>query len=233
MHNYDVVVTDAAGFRELRPAETLLLNPSTGVIVAKQTPPTVRFKDGTGRVKPVCPFLEVWARYEDDGDFLPLTLRELGDLHRNAAALSWDVTVANLKVLRRTGDPRDGVTATAPAFSDHQIHKLIGKSANFKANGSVEFGSVQYVNPTDVFPESGFASRHRPDWCFGAAASNVIPANRAVYNDGQGQWPGYADSNAPRQRRIRARVLRQVPAESTRATPKACRLAISTTPAMA
>ena len=49
MHNYDTVVTPGTGFRELRAAETLLLNPSTGEIVAKQTPPAVRFKDSAGR----------------------------------------------------------------------------------------------------------------------------------------------------------------------------------------
>jgi hypothetical protein len=80
MHNYEVVVGSPTGYRDLVPAETLLLNPNSGEIVAKNTPPAVRFKDGAGRVKPVCPFLEVLARYEDNGDFLPLTMRELQDL---------------------------------------------------------------------------------------------------------------------------------------------------------
>ena len=86
MHNYETVVTPGTGFRELRPAETLLLNPSTGDIVAKETPPAVRFKDGAGRVKPVCPFLEIWARFDDEAELRPLTLTELGDLQRGPRA---------------------------------------------------------------------------------------------------------------------------------------------------
>ena len=126
MHNYEVVVGSPTGYRDLVPAETLLLNPNSGEIVAKNTPPAVRFKDGAGRVKPVCPFLEMWARYEDNGDFLPLTMRELQDLGLTPQSLSWDVTVANLKVLRRTGEPRDRITAMLSGITDHARHQLRG-----------------------------------------------------------------------------------------------------------
>jgi len=84
----------------------------------KKTPPVVRFKDGAGLIKPVCPVLEVWARYEDEGEFLPLTTRELGDLNLTRAAVTWDVTFANLKMLRRTGEPGDLASAVAFLASD-------------------------------------------------------------------------------------------------------------------
>ena len=126
MHNYEAVITPGTGYRELRPAETLMLNPSTGEIIAKQTPTGVRFKDGAGRVKPVCPFLEVWARFDDEPELRPLTLSELADLQRGPEHISWDVTFANLKVLRRTGEPGDRVEARITGITSHESRPLQG-----------------------------------------------------------------------------------------------------------
>ena len=89
-----------------------MVNPMTGEIVAKQIPAgPVRFKDGAGRVKPVCPFLEVWARFDDDADLRALTKNDLTNLGRGPEHISWEVSFANLKMLRRTGQPADRVEA--------------------------------------------------------------------------------------------------------------------------
>ncbi|SCB53506.1 hypothetical protein GA0061099_10685 [Bradyrhizobium yuanmingense] len=147
MHNYDLVVTAGSGYRELRPAETLLVNPVTGEIVAKQVPSSpVRFKDGAGRVKPVCPFLEVWGRFDDDPELRPLTVNDLADLGRGPEHISWDVLFANLKMLRRTGQPSDRVEARIAGITGHVQHTFIGRCANFKSGTSVAFGSWLCAN---------------------------------------------------------------------------------------
>lgn len=197
MHNYNVVISGTIGFRELRPAETLLLNPATGEIVAKQIPPVVRFKDGTGLIKPVCPFLEVWARYEDDGDLLPLTLAELNDLGLDPQALSWEVHFANIKILRRTGEPGDRISAMLTGIADHQRHSLDGHAINFRNNRTLKFATVQYVKPTAAFPEIRFRFTPAEGLVYGTNPDAVIPAERAIYDDVRGTWEEHTDENTP------------------------------------
>jgi hypothetical protein len=195
MHNYDVEINSATDYRDLVPAETLLLDPGSGEVVAKQTPPVVRFKDGAGLVKPVCPFIEVWARYDETGDFLPLTLVELQDLGLSPAALSWDVTFANLKVLRRTGEPADRVTAALSGVTDHQRHSLEGRAVNFKSGQSIHFGFVQYVKPTATHPEIRFRFTPPAGLVYGTNPDSIVPANRAVYDPVRGTWDTHNDDN--------------------------------------
>jgi hypothetical protein len=196
MHNYDAVLSSATGFRELRPAETLLVNPSTGEIVAKQTPATVRFKDGAGKVKPVCPFLEVWARFDDEADLRPLTLTELGELGRGPEHIAWDVTFGNLKMLRRTGQPTDRVEARITDITTHDHRPLEGRCANFKADRFVPLGSVQYVKPTTVFPEIRLRFTPPAGLVYGHTQDAVVPAQRAVYDRSRGTWDTHADGSA-------------------------------------
>lgn len=197
MHNYEAVITPGTGYRELRPAETLMLNPSTGEIIAKQTPTGVRFKDGAGRVKPVCPFLEVWARFNDEAELRPLTLSELADLQRGPEHISWDVTFANLKVLRRTGDPGDRVEARITGITSHEGRPLQGDCANFKADRFIAFGSVQYVKPTTAFPEIRLRFTAPAGLVYGHTADAVIPAPNVVYDRTRGTWDTHSDSATP------------------------------------
>ncbi len=193
MHNYDAVINSAAGFRELHPSATLLVNPGTGEIVTVQTPAAVRFKDGAGRVKPVCPFLEVWARFDDEADLRPLTLIELGELGRGPEHVAWDVTVGNLKVLRRTGQPTDRVEARITGITSHAAHPLQGRCANFKADRFVAMGSVQYLKPTPAFPEIRLRFTPPAGLVYGHTADAVIPAQRAVYDRSRGTWDTHED----------------------------------------
>lgn len=196
MHNYDSVVTAGSGYRELRPAQTLMVNPVNGEIVASPTPAgPVRFKDGAGRVKPVCPFLEVWGRFDDDPDLRALTMNDLADLGRGPEHISWDVSFANLKMLRRTGQPADRVEARIAGITAHVQHTLIGHCANFKAGKSVAFGSVQYIKPTTAFPEIRLRFTPPAGLVYGHTASQVIPAGNAVYDRTRGTWDTHSDSS--------------------------------------
>jgi hypothetical protein len=197
MHNYEADITSATGFRALRAAETLMINPSTGEVVAKQTPPAVRFKDAAGRVKPVCPFLEIWARFDNETELRPLTLTELGDLGRGPEHIAWEATFANLKILRRTGEPGDRVEARITGIVTHDRRALQGRCANFKADRFVVFGSVQYVKPTPAFPEIRLRFTPPAGLVYGHTASAIIPAENAVYDRTRGTWDTHTDAAVP------------------------------------
>jgi hypothetical protein len=165
LENYEVKVIDPFGFRRIQQAPTLIVNPDTGAIDQETKPdPTKRvaFRDAQGRVKPLAPFLEVWARFADGGDFEPLTKNHLADLQLQPADVEWGIQAANIKAFRRTGHVADQVVANvAIAKSDdtpHDARPLLGQCPNFKldANGnqkSISFGTVRYIRPTDTFPE--------------------------------------------------------------------------------
>ena len=76
LENFRLQIDDPIGFRKIVPAPTLAVDDASGAITGESTGATVRFRDGQGRVKPLAPFLEVWARFEDNGAFEPLTMRK-------------------------------------------------------------------------------------------------------------------------------------------------------------
>lgn len=152
MDNYHAVVREPTGYRELQPAPTLRVDPADGAIAEETQPADVRFRDGTGRVRPVAPFLELWARF-GAGDLEPLTTAHLEAAGLTPADLRWRVVAANLKAARRTGDGKDGIHADTGPFSDHAEHQLTGRAANFKAGKSISLGTVRFIRPTADFPE--------------------------------------------------------------------------------
>src|SRR5262249_40572132 len=129
LENYDLVVEDPLGHRRIKPAETLRGDRATGEIIgAPYTPPETQFPR-RDRIRPVAPFLEVFARTGDDG-LEPLTLALLEAEGVAPQDLRWTVTIGNIKAFRRTGDVNDKVLASAH-FSDHAAHPLNGQCANF------------------------------------------------------------------------------------------------------
>lgn len=197
MHNYDAVISSAAAYRDLVAADTLVLDSNSGEIVQKFRPPSVRFKDGAGQIKPVCPFLEVWARFDEETELRPLTLTELGELGRGPEHLSWEVTFANLKMLRRTGDPGDRVVSRIAGINDHGRRRLAARAANFKADRSVHLGWVQYVKPSAAFPEIRFRFTPPPGQVYGSRSDSVVSAQNAVYDAMRGTWSRHTDDAPP------------------------------------
>ena len=190
MDNYDVQAPDnPAEYRKLIPAETLIIE--NGQVRIK-TPVEVRFRDNAGRIRPVCPFLEVWARFEDDGDLEPLTQQHLADLQLSPADVKWQVHVANLKAYRRTGQENDKIEADLDEFSDHAVKDLEGKSPHFKAGKSIPFGMVQYIDPTDAFPEVRLRFTPAPGKVYGPGANDPNTVDD-VYDAASGDWDNHAD----------------------------------------
>jgi hypothetical protein len=159
MENYDLQLPlddkgkPTTGFREIVPAQTLVIDPDDGSVAESFIPSEIRFRDAEGRIKPVSPFLEVWVQFEESDDLVPLTADHLAELGVTTSAIQWRARAANRKPFRRTGDPRDIVGATTEVFSDHSVHPLVGFAPNFKPGKSITLGKVQYVRPTKEFSE--------------------------------------------------------------------------------
>src|SRR5262249_53656308 len=129
--NYEVVTDNQnpGAPRQLVPAETLFVAPATGEITGSGIPADIKFRDENQDIHPVAPFLEVWARFEEGGNYRPLTLSDLNDLHLTPDDLQWQVQVANHKVFRRTKQQDDKVEADTGLFGDHTARPLVGHCA--------------------------------------------------------------------------------------------------------
>lgn len=201
MDNYEVVIReeDPVGYRQLLPAETLVVDRRSGEITGVVKPHRVQFRDEAGRIRPVSPFLEVWARFEEDGPLMPLTTHHLADLDLAPADLQWKVHVGNIKVFRRTGDPHDKVEAVVGPFSDHQVMELRGLCDNFLPESFLFFGSVQYIKPTEAFPQIRLRFTPAPGKVYGPPGQDGESVKAVpVYDPSRGHWVGYADPDNSR-----------------------------------
>ena len=139
-------------FRTIKPAPTFIVDPATGEITGTRTPESIAFKQD-GRIRPVAPFLEVFAVTGDD-KLVPLTLGLLRKAGLGPNAIKWNVVVANRKVTRRTNHKGDHVEAKTGWFSNHDPHPLKGYSAHFISKAAfIDFGHVRYIKPSENYPE--------------------------------------------------------------------------------
>jgi hypothetical protein len=195
MENYEIGATGADGYRALTPAETLAVDSVAGEISGVGTPPTVRFRDATGRIKPVCPFVEVWARFGNEPDLRPLTVDDLRRLNVDASAVRWQVRAGNHKAFRRTGDPADQIDADTGMFNDHATHLLTGGCANFKPGKTIPFGAVRYIKPNAAFPEIRLRFTPAAGKVFGPTPGDPNTVDDP-YDAMRGRWDGHSDDDA-------------------------------------
>jgi hypothetical protein len=204
-YSFDLDIDHASekplGYRQIKAHPTLIVNENTGEIESQRTPVTLEFKRG-GKIRPVAPFLEVFAVNEQD-QLVPLTLDLLRKHDLTDDDVSWQVTVSNRKVVRRTEDEHDLIHAQLEWFSDHQSHTLKGKCDHFVAKESfVNFGSVRFIKPNDQFPDirlrftpaAGLIyGPDRPAEALEALADKYpeyyqIPKDRQIYDAAKGGW---------------------------------------------
>ncbi|HEV2866581.1 MAG TPA: hypothetical protein VGX37_08695 [Allosphingosinicella sp.] len=121
-------------------------------------PDSIRFRDGA-LIRPVCPFVEVWARVGDpDSDAAswrdaPLTPALLAAEGLAPADLTFEVTARNLKAARRTQRPELAYGTFPPvvvAGDDHSVRPLAGTSPPspapmIPAGREIPLGSVQVI----------------------------------------------------------------------------------------
>jgi hypothetical protein len=211
VNNYDLVVPDdqPLGYRQIVPAPTLIVEEKTGRIAAREVRP-VTFKDEQGRIRPVAPFLELWGSSGGD-KWVHLTSEDLA-----GADIRWRVRVANIKAFRRTGDPHDRIEADSEWFTDHTRRELRGVAVNFLAGKYIPLGHIQFIDPTNEFPQ--IRARWTPAYGYvygsspfvvnadGTYASNSLgylqfDANLhdVVYDSSKGKWLGYDEAFPPNQ----------------------------------
>ena len=214
LDNYTIAPDDTAtlGFRRIHPGDTLVVDEAEGDIKETRRAENIAFTDD-GRIRPVAPFLEVFAVMDDDS-LVPLTEKTLVDHGLTAASVQWRVHVANRKIFRRTQDEDDVITAKVEWFSHHDRQPLPGHCPNFVSpDAAVDFGHVRYIRPNDAFPEIRLRFTPAKGLIYGAnrfdpgdveppkvtpeeddhhkppkAAENIIPSELCIYDADKGSW---------------------------------------------
>jgi hypothetical protein len=195
MDNYEFEYPDPVGFRRIVGAPTVLVDPVSGELSLKEAPFAVRFRDEASRIRPICPFMELWAREAGGEDIVPLTTSLLDECGLQPSDVRWQVEVGNIKAYRRTSDPNDQIHADTGAFSDHQPKNLMGTCKNFVEGARLPFGSVQYIAPNEAFPEIRLRFSPAHGLVYGTASEKPDPNVHAVVYDSQkGKWKGYYDA---------------------------------------
>lgn len=207
----DVPAERPLDFRTIVPCESFHVDPGTGALTP-YTPANIRFRDDDKKVRPVAPFLEVFAVTDANPSLLvPLTPALLAANGLGLDAVAWTVEVANIKVFRRTKIYADKITAAVRDFRDHDSHDLRGECPNFRDKKTLPLGAVRFIRPTDAYP--GLRLRFTP------AAGKVYGSSRMRYTSktvevedkvfdsddriiydprpGKGTWRGYAESSGP------------------------------------
>lgn len=186
------------GHRRLVPAETFEIDDDTGEIARVYVPDELTFKED-GVVRPVAPFLELWAVTADDV-LEPVTVELLARDGLTPADVRWRTQVGNIKMFRRTKDPADRILADTDAFSDHAAHALEGRCDHFVDGAVLPLGSVRFIAPTAAHPEIRLRFTPARGYVYGSTGPvidpGIIPEDRLIYDSEKGSWRGYFDRSS-------------------------------------
>ena len=197
-------------FRVIQPRETLVVDPASGEVVDKYTPERIRFKD-EDRVRPVAPFLELFAEMSD-GTVRQVNLDLLKAERLDPSAVKWSVDVANLKVFRQTQDAKDKIEAKIGPIDDHQVHELQGVAENFLPGKYISFGTFRYIKPNERAGEIRARFTPGKGLVYGSSTERIVVGDtrptldpvfqgfedRIVYDRTRGKWHNFqADASSP------------------------------------
>jgi len=213
---YDLVVPKdkPLGFRTIVPTTTFMINPGNHQIIPSH-PTYVTFKDAAsttttqGTARPVAPFLELFAITSDAPDTLvPVTETLLIEAGYTINCISWSVTMANLKVFRRTGDPNDKILATIENIQLTGQQELKGLCNNFYDNKYLPLGKVQFIAPSAEYPELRFRFTPAAGKVYGSSTQRIPAEGKSavddpiinnqdlvLYNPAKGSWLGYREGS--------------------------------------
>jgi len=152
--------TEGGGLTALEPAVSLRVEDDGSVTPYR--PVELAFRDGD-LLRPVAPFLELWVEY-DDGSTEALTSTLLGALGGSLEGVHHQVSAANRKAARRSGDPACAFAAVA--HFDHATHEpteLMASSTGVRplvpADHPISLGRVRAIRPVpgngSTGPEGG------------------------------------------------------------------------------
>jgi hypothetical protein len=178
LDNYRLVVDPKAplALPKLCGDRTLLIDTATGAIVGEKPPTDERplFKQGD-KIRPLAPFLEVFAEFDDQAELKPLTFAMLAQYGLKPR---WRVRFGNDKMHRRTGDLNDRVLADTDWFSGHELQHLSGHCHNFVQDGrSLPMGSVQFLRPDVRYPDASEPSGDAGNQASAKQANNCVCAS--------------------------------------------------------
>jgi len=191
MDNYRLQIdpSNPLGFARLVPDQTLVVDPESGSLSSRLPHGLLQFTED-GKVRPVAPFLELWAEI-GNGNLAPVTEALLA---ANQLALQWCVHVGNHKVYRRTKDVGDKIESNTGWFSDHNVHVLDHDSRqeggrqcnNFWSRAKLPLGSVRFIAPNAAF--DGLRLRFTPaaGYVYGSSRTKPLahqrPADRNLHS---------------------------------------------------
>jgi hypothetical protein len=197
-------------YRRIVPRPSLKIDATSGEVAEAYTPERIRFRDANGLVRPVAPFLEVFARLASaPGALVPLTLELLAAEGLSIANLRWDVEVGNIKLYRRTHDDNDQIKAVVSNLQDHARHALDGSCENFLPGKVLPLGQVQFIRPTPAFPQIRLRFTPAGGHVYGSAVRRqtgpdqfdpdpvITSQDQVLYDTSRGTWCGYRDTGVP------------------------------------
>ncbi|WP_217604827.1 hypothetical protein [Chitinophaga sp. GbtcB8] len=214
---YDLVVpkNKPVGFREILPLETFTVDKDTHQVTAT-IPAEIIFKDAAstasknGTIRPVAPFLELFAITDDAPDTLvPVTAALLDKAGYTLKDIRWSVFVGNLKLYRRTGDEKDKIHAEVLNIRDNEVHPLQATCENFLPEKTLPLGTVQAIAPSDEFPGLRFRFTPAGGKVYGSSLKRIETAGEdpvddpiitdpsmILYDKSKGKWWGYSESSS-------------------------------------
>ncbi|WP_222863494.1 hypothetical protein [Nitrosomonas communis] len=198
-------------YRRIVPRPSFQVDPESGEITCCYVPESIRFKDDNQLVRPVAPFLEVYARTSHQPDQLvPLTVDLLKAENLTLQAVHWKVELGNIKIYRRTNDQNDKIYAKISQLNDHKLHPIKGECANFLPNKTLPLGHVQFIKPTECFPEIRLRFTPAKGLVYGASLKRHISDTEVeddpvfihnedliLYDCNKGSWRGYKENLGP------------------------------------
>lgn len=197
-------------FRRIVPQKTFVVDAVSGEITRAYIPDKIIFKEDDRQIRPVAPFLEVFARLASKPDELvPLTLALMEQEGVKLVDLKWNVVVSNIKLFRRTTDVNDKIEARIDAIRDHQRRPLLGSCPNFLLGRTLPLGFVQFIKPTAAYPEIRFRFTPAAGRVYGSSRERHLSATQIVpdpiidrddlilYDAKKGRWRGYKESVGP------------------------------------
>lgn len=214
----DVSKEKPLDFRQIIPKDSLQVHEKTGKL-QKHKPQKIIFKDASdlstknGTVRPVAPFLEVFAITDQDPDTLtPLTTGLLEKAGIEPDAISWHIEVGNIKIFRRTHSENDKIYAEIKDINSHEQIALEGKCNNFLKGKTLPLGHVQFIQPTKEFPEIRLRWTPGKGKVYGASKTRILKEGQEPSPDPvfqkygekfllykkSGDWFGYEEGNQER-----------------------------------
>lgn len=200
-------------YRRIVPRPSFEVDQASGRIVREYVPDKIRFKDNDKKIRPVAPFLEVYARTSEEPQTLqPLTTTLLEREGLSVASLHWDIDLANIKLFRRTGDAGDQIHARLHELQDHGRHAMLGQCPHFLAGRTLPLGHVQFIAPCVRWPEIRLRYTPAAGLVYGSRIERlevdqngtpqlqpdpIIDSDAKLLYDPTKGWLGYSESAGP------------------------------------